>query len=222
MRQATSMDVSTAVNQRLSVRQFLDTPVPDELLRELLTKASRSPSGGNVQPWKIYVLNGDATHDFLASIAERPLDPPEYEIYPPNLWEPHRTTRFELGEDMYATLGIERADKAGRLGQMAKNYEFFGAPAAIFMYLDRRMLPPQWSDAGMYLQTLMLLCEEAGLATCAQEIWSTRHQAVSDFVGAPDELMLFCGMAIGYKDVDAPVNSLRSKRLALDEFATFV
>lgn len=216
------MDVSTAVDQRLSVREFLNTPVADETIADLLTKASRSPSGGNVQPWKIYVLNGEKTKEFVASIADRPLDPPEYEIYPAGLWEPHRTTRFALGEQMYATLGIARDDKAGRLARMGKNYEFFGAPAAIFMYLDRRMLPPQWSDAGMFLQTFMLLAEEAGLATCPQEIWSTRHAAVTEFVGAPDELMLFCGVAIGHKDPDAPVNTLRSERLPLEEFATFV
>ncbi len=216
------MDVTTAVNQRLSVREFLDTPVPDETIAELLRKASRAPSGGNVQPWKIYVLNDDKTKEFVASIADRPLDEPEYEIYPANLWEPHRTTRFALGEQMYAKLGIEREDKTGRIARMGRNYEFFGAPAALFMYLDRRMLPPQWSDAGMFLQTFMLLAEEAGLATCAQEIWSTRHQAVTDFVGAPDDLILFCGMAIGYKDPAAPVNTLRSERLPLEEFATFV
>ncbi len=216
------MDVSAAVDQRLSVRQFLDTPVSNETLADLLTKASRSPSGGNVQPWRLFVLNGQTTTNFLETIAGRATDPAEYDMYPANLWEPHRTTRFELGEMMYNQLGIARDDKAGRLGQMAKNYELFGAPAAVFMYLDRRMGAAQWSDAGMFLQTFMLLAEEAGLGTCAQESWSLQHEAVTKFVGAPEELMLFCGVAVGHKDPGAPVNELRSKRLPLEEFATFV
>lgn len=218
----TDVDVSKAVDQRISCRAFLDTPVPDETLAELLTKAARAPSGGNVQPWKIYVVNGESMDRFLAFIADREIEEPDYAIYPPKLWEPHRTARFELGEQMYDLLDIAREDRAGRLERMMENYRFFGAPAAIFCFLDRRMLPPQWSDCGMFLQTLMLLCEEAGLATCAQEIWTNRSQAVTDFVGAPEELMLFCGMAIGYKDEDHPVNALRSDRLPLDSFAHWV
>ena len=104
------------------------------MLAELLTKAARSPSGGNVQPWKIYVVNGESMDRFQAFIAERDIEEPGYDIYPPGLWEPHRTTRFELGEQMYALLGIERDDRAGRIERMMDNYRFFGAPAAIFCF----------------------------------------------------------------------------------------
>ena len=201
---------------------FLDTPVADETIRRLLDKASRAPSGGNVQPWKIYVLNGDSTNRFIDYLGDKDIEPPNYDIYPPSLWEPHRTARYQLGEQMYELLGIGREDKAGRIGRMMDNYRFFGAPAALFCFLDKRMGPPQWSDCGMFLQTFMLLAEEAGLSTCPQEIWCNRSQAVSEFVGAPDELMLFCGMAIGHKDTDHPVNQLRSERLTVDEFAEWV
>ena len=214
--------VSQAVERRMSCRAFLDTPVPDEVIAELLVKSSRAPSGGNVQPWKIYVVNGEAMNRIQQKVAETEIEPPGYDIYPANLWEPHRTVRFELGEQMYALLGIAREDKAGRLERMAENYKFFGAPAALFCFLDKRMLPPQWSDCGMFLQTFMLLAVEAGLATCPQEIWTTRSQLVADFVGAPDELMLFCGMAIGHPDTDHPVNRLRSERLPVDGFVTWV
>ena len=163
----------------MSCRAFLDTPVPDETLAELLTKAARAPSGGNIQPWKIYVVNGESMHRFQTFIADREIEEPGYTIYPPKLWEPHRTARFELGEQMYELLGIGREDRAGRLERMMENYRFFGAPAAIFCFLHQRMLPPQWSDCGMYLQTLMLLCEEAGLSTCPQEIWTNRCRAVA-------------------------------------------
>ena len=217
------MNVVDAVNARLSVRQFLPTAVSDDQLRSLLSDASRSPSGGNVQPWRMYVVNGDSLtrmREFLTT--QPPVEEPEYEIYPKSISEPYRTNRFTIGEQMYATLGIAREDKPGRLRQFAHNNDFFSAPAAMFCFIDRQMGPPQWSDLGMFLQTFMLLAVENGLATCAQEYWSVRHKAVSTFVGAPENEMLFCGMAIGYADTSAPINSLRSERMPVDEWARFI
>jgi nitroreductase len=192
------------------------------VLRRLLTAAARAPSGGNLQPWRIYVINGEAMARFRAFIADRPPVAPEYDVYPPNLWEPYRTNRFALGEAMYATIGIGRDDRPGRLAQFAKNLDFFGAPAALFCFVDRGMGPPQWSDLGMFLQTFMLLAQEAGLDTCPQEAWAVQHEAVREFCGAPPEQMLFCGMAVGHGDRAAPINSLVSERLPFDEWATFV
>jgi nitroreductase len=123
---------------------------------------------------------------------------------------------------MYATIGVGRDDKPGRLKQFARNMEFFGAPAAIFCFVDHRMGLPQWSDLGMFLQTFMLLAEEAGYQTCAQEAWSTAHQQIQSFTGAPDDLMLFCGVAIGKADHAHPINSLTTTRLPVEEFATFL
>lgn len=217
------MDVVDAVNTRSSIRQFLDTPIGDDELRELLTHASRAASGGNVQPWRVYVVNGESMRrlrEYLPS--QPPIEAPEYEIYPKGLTEPYRTNRFTVGEQMYALLGIPRDDKTARLTQFARNGDFFGAPAALFCFVDRQMGPPQWSDLGMFLQTFMLLAVERGLATCAQEYWSVRHGAISSFVGAPDDEMLFCGMAIGHADPEAPVNALRSERMPLAQWATFV
>lgn len=216
------MDVSDAVRRRASIRSFTAQPVDDDQLRSLLETAARAPSGGNVQPWRIYVLNGESMTRFREHIADRPLEQAEYDIYPPSLWEPYRTNRFALGEAMYATIGIGRDDKAGRLAQFARNDEFFGAPAGLFCFIDRGMGPPQWSDLGMFLQTFMLLAVEAGLDTCPQEYWTVRHAAVQEFVGAPDNEMLFCGMAIGYARRDAPINTLQSERMPLDEWARFV
>ena len=112
--------------------------------------------------------------------------------------------------------------KPARFAHLARNFEFFGAPAAFFCFVDRIMGPPQWSDLGMFLQTFMLLAQEAGLDTCAQEAWANRAQSVAQFVDAPDDLMLFCGMAIGYKDPDAAVNTLVSDREPFDVWAKFV
>ena len=217
------MNVSEAVESRVSVRSFLNTPVKKSIIKNLLIKASRSPSGGNLQPWKIFVLNGRAMRDFL-KFQENWKKPehPGYEIYPPNLKEPYRTSRYELGEQMYTLLGIPREDKEARILQVMKNFNFFGAPAGLFCYVDKQMGPPQWSDLGMFLQTFMLLAQEAGLDTCAQEAWSMKHECVSKFVRSEDCDILFCGMAIGYKDNTAIVNSLKSERRPLKEWAKFL
>ncbi len=216
------MGVSTAVDRRSSVRAFLDTPVPNELISELLAKASRSPSGGNVQPWRIYVVNGESMDRFREMLQGRDIEEPAYDVYPPGLTDPYRTARYELGMQMYDLLGIARDDKAARFAQMLRNYDFFGAPAAFFCFFDRQMGPPQWSDLGMFLQTFMLLAQEAGVDTCPQEAWAMWEGAVAEFVGAPENERLFCGMAIGHADPDAAVNSLRSERFPVDEFTTFV
>ena len=217
------MDVTTAIHARISARDFLADPVADATLRQLLVDASYAPSGGNLQPWRIYVVNGESMtrlREYLPT--QPPLEAGEYDIYPKALTEPYRTNRFTIGEEMYATLGIARDDKQGRFQQFARNGDFFGAPAALFCFIDRQMGPPQWSDLGMFLQTFMLLAVERGLATCAQEYWSVRHGAIASFVGAPENEMLFCGMSIGYADPAAPVNSLRSERMPLDQWARFV
>ena len=217
------MKVSDAVAQRKSIREFLDTPISSELVKSLLIKASRAASGGNLQPWKIYVLNGKSMDDFL--IFQQTWDEPEqpaYDIYPPKLKEPYRTSRFELGEQMYSLLGIPREDKDARIAQVMKNFEFFGAPCAFFCFVDRQMGPPQWSDLGMFLQTFMLLAQEAGLDTCAQEAWSIKNDSVSSFLCSDRDEILFCGMCIGYKDDNSKVNSLVSKRRSINGWAKFV
>jgi nitroreductase len=207
------MNVSEAVASRRSIRAFLAQPVDPDLLRGLLLKAARAPSGGNVQPWRIVLVNGAAMARLRAFLRERTgPEAPAYPIYPAGLKSPYRDSRFKVGEDMYALLGIAREDKPARLRWVARNFDFFGAPAAFFCFVDRQMGPPQWSDLGMFLQTFMLLAREAGLDTCAQEAWSQRAESVQAFTGADADLMLFCGMAIGYRDPAAPVNTLVSDR----------
>ena len=217
------MNVTDAVSARRSIRAFLDTPVSNKTIAQLLTKAARAPSGGNLQPWRVFVLNGDtmqAFQHYLESSGSR--ETPAYDVYPKELSSPYRDSRFKVGEDMYALLGIPREDKPARFAHLARNYSFFGAPVGLFCFVDKQMGPPQWSDLGMFLQTFMLLAQEAGLDTCAQEAWAMRPNAVSEFVKAGVNLTLFCGMALGYKDPDKPVNTLISDREALDSWATFV
>ncbi|WP_395699710.1 nitroreductase [Aquabacterium sp.] len=224
------MNVAEAVERRSSIRDFLPTPVPGEVIRRVLATAARAPSGGNLQPWHIDVLAGEplqALKDLVAgrqaqqARGERPPEPMDYSIYPKELVSPYRDWRFQVGEDMYATMGIAREDRPARLRWFARNYQFFGAPMALFCSLDRRMGPPQWSDLGMFLQTVMLLLQAEGYDSCAQECWATMARTVGEVLALPPERMLFCGMAIGLRNPAHPVNGLRSRRAPLEEFARF-
>jgi nitroreductase len=204
--------VSEAVARRMSVRAFRPDPVPGDLVRRILEAAHAAPSGGNLQPWRVYALAGAPLEDFKNRAASDPPQEEEYAVYPPNLWEPFRSRRYQCGEDLYGAIGIGREDRAGRLRALSRNFEFFGAPVGLFFCLDRKLGPPQWSDVGMYMQTLMLLAVEAGLDTCAQEFWARYHQTISRFLGLPDDHQVFCGMALGYRDEAAPINGWRTRR----------
>lgn len=220
------MNVSEALDTRLTCRAFKDTPVPRDVLVEILEKAKRAPSGGNLQPWHVYVVAGDDLKEFKRVIAEKLPDNPfgegtEYNIYPPDLKEPYKARRFKCGEDMYATIDVPRDDKAGRLKQFSRNFEFFGAPCALFFSIDRTMQEGQWADLGMFMQSIMLLAREYGLDTCPQEAWAIWYKTVGEFVGIPEEQMLFCGMGLGYREEGEAINSLRTDRAPLEEFVSF-
>ena len=207
------MNVSQAVAQRISVRAFRPEPVPGALMREILEAAARAPSGGNLQPWRVHALAGAPLETLKARVRENPFgETPEYDVYPPNLWEPLRTRRFQCGEDLYATIGIPRDDKPARLAQLAKNGELFGAPVGLFFSIDRKVGPPQWSDVGMLMQTIMLLAVERGLDTCAQEYWARYPQTLAEVLNLPEDHMIFSGMALGYRDPEAAINTLRTRR----------
>jgi nitroreductase len=217
------MKVSEAVAARRSIRAFTDEAIEPALIESLLERSARTPSGGNLQPWRIRVVMGSARDRFLTHLESSQLeDRPEYAVYPKDLKSPYRDTRFQVGEDMYALLGIPREDKAARFAHLARNYRFFDAPVGLFCFVDRQMGPPQWSDLGMFLQTFMLLAQEEGLDTCAQEAWAMRAQTVAAFFDVDDDWMLFSGMAIGHRDQAAPVNDLVSQRLPLADWATVV
>jgi len=219
--------VAEAVAARFSARAFLDQPVPSEQIRRILDRARQAPSGGNLQPWHVYVVAGQPLRNLLSTVRNAALqaphgEPREYEVYPPDLDEPYRSRRYQCGEDLYAALGIPREDKPARLRQFAKNLEGFGAPMVLFFSIDRAMGRNQWAHLGMFMQTIMLLAVEEGLQTCPQEAWSAFHQTVADFIGLPEEQMFYCGMAIGHADLDHPVNQWRTERAPLEEVARFL
>jgi len=219
------MKVSEALETRITCRDFLDTPVTSDQINRVLANAARTPSGGNLQPWHVWVLGGERLDAFKKVISEKIKEHPfgdgktEYDIYPQELSDPYRARRSKCGEDLYASIKVTRDDKVGRTAQFNRNFDFFGAPVAMFFAIDRQMGLGQWSDLGMYLQSIMLMAREEGLHTAPQEAWALWHETIGGFLDIPENLMFFCGMAIGYMDESAPINSLRTERADLGEYA---
>lgn len=219
------MDVYEAVTSRRAVRGFTDRKVPDEVLERVLSAAAWTPSASNIQPWHAYVVTGAPLAELKKRTGERlaagdSWDEPEYEQYPPEMKSPYRERRSAFGEQRYGALGIPREDVEARQRAASANWDCFGAPAALFCYIDRDLGPAQWSDVGMYLQTVMLLLRAEGLHSCTQMAWAKFHRTVGELLAAPDELILFCGMSIGFEDVG--VDYVRTGRAPLDETLTFV
>jgi len=221
------MDVFEAVDSRLACRWFLDRPVDAAIVRDLITRAARAASGGNLQPWCVYALAGPALADLKRRVADAIAggDPrhndTEYPIYPQTMWEPYKSRREDHGVQLYGALDIAREDAAGRLAQYKRNFEFFNAPVALFVTIDRKLGPGQWADLGGYIHALMYLARGYGLDTCPQESWARMHRLVGQFVNMPPEQMLFCAVAIGYGDHSHPANSFRSPRAPLADFCSF-
>ncbi len=216
------MNVTQAVQSRRSVRQFVDKPVEQAALRRVLEKAQRSPSGGNTQPWSAVIVTGDELARITAAIKAKAATAPlgeggEYDIYPRGLDGRYEEQRRAVGKAMFDALGLTREDSAGRIAQMAKNWDSFGAPVQLFTYTRKYMGPPQWSDMGMWLQTVMLLLREEGLDSCAQEIWAMYGTYMRELLSIDDEHIFFCGMAIGYRDAEAAVNNFDVPRVQVSD-----
>ncbi|MEQ1707098.1 MAG: nitroreductase [Terricaulis sp.] len=216
------MNVSEALKARTSIRAYTPAPVPEALLREILDIARFAPSGGNLQPWKVIAVAG-AERDAVIKLAQANLPGEEDDrpVYPANLWDPYRSRRFKVGEDMYALMGIAREDKPARLAHLARNFEFFGAPAALFFVIDTRMGHGQWAHLGMFMQSIALAAIERGVSSCMQEAWARMRKPLHAHFALDEGEMITCGMALGFADANAPVNQLRSERACVDEIAVF-
>lgn len=220
-----SPSVTDALNTRITCRDFLDTPVPDEVLMRILNMAMRSPSGGNLQPWNLHVMTGETLAEFKKRASERTLsgklEEPTYRPYPSPLWEPQRSWRYKLGEDMYNLVGIPRENKMGRLVWLAQNAKFFKAPVGIIITGHKGLEMPQYMDIGILTQSLMLLAREEGLHSAPQGWWRNWTSVCHELLDIPEEEEVLVGMAIGYGNPDAPVNNLYADRASLEEVATF-
>ncbi|MCX5140496.1 nitroreductase [Streptomyces sp. NBC_00338] len=219
------MDVYEAVDSRRAVRAFSDEPVSRETLERVLTAATRSPSSGNLQPWRMYVVAGEPLAELkrratARAVAGDPGDDREYPMYPAELKPPYADRFSAAAAQRYEALGIER-DDPGRPRKIATlNAQAFGAPVVLFCYVDESMGPGQWADAGMYVQTVMLLLRAEGLHSCPQVMWTMYRRTVGETVGADDGLVLFCGVSVGFEKEDVP--RLRTGRADMTETVSFI
>jgi nitroreductase len=219
--------VDEAIRSRRSVRAFLPTPVDEELIREILELGARAPSGTNMQPWKAYVVQGEAKAAIATAIqasgvrAEK-IKWEEYRYYPDKFFEPYLTRRRTVGFALYNALGIERREVERMRAQHDRNFVFFDAPVGIIFTIDRRLNQGSWLDHGMMLQTVMIAARARGLHTCPQAAFAPYHAEIRPILNIPDEEILVCGMALGYEDTTKAENNFRTERAPVDEWVTFV
>jgi len=217
--------VTEAMMTRITVRDFLPDPVPETVLKSILTTALRAPSGGNLQPWKVHVMTGKTLDNFRKAALERAQsgvrEEPTYRAYPSPLWEPQRSWRYKLGEDMYALLGIGRDNKMGRLAWLLQNIKFFEAPVGIIITGDKRLEMPQYMDIGIFLQSLMLLAREQGMHTAPQGWWRNWPGLIGEHLEIPAEEEVLVGMSLGYGNPDAAVNDLYADRAELEDVVRY-
>lgn len=225
--------VDEAIHSRMSVRAFLPKAVPRETLEQLLAIASRAPSGTNTQPWKVYVLQGDsrdslvgkvcAAHDAIRANAELAAQyKEEYDYYPEKWVSPYIDRRRENGWGLYGLLGIGKGDKDKMHAQHQRNYRFFDAPVGLMFTLDRVMGRGSLVDYGMFMQNIMVAARGHGLHTCPQAAWNGFAKIILPHIGAGDDEMLVCGMALGYADESALVNTFRTPRVGVQAFTTWL
>lgn len=219
------MNVSDALQKRKSTRAFLKKEVPLETVKEILQAARHAPSGVNTQPWQVAVVTGEKKQA-LCSLMEKQFregnkGQMDYSYYPDEWITPYRDRRKACGLLMYSTLNIGREDKQKQLDQWAANYRAFDAPVALFFFIDPILNKGSYVDYGMFLQSIMLAAVEKGLATCPQAALGEFPKIVKQELGYPQESILICGMALGYEDKEALVNSYRTDRQAVDEFTQY-
>jgi nitroreductase len=221
--------VDAAITSRRSLRAFLPTPVLRQTVEEILAVASRAASGTNTQPWKVYVLTGEAKAALSDKIVAVYNDPQarathteEYDYYPTEWVSPYIDRRRKVGWDLYGLLGIAKTDKERMHLQHRRNYEFFGAPVGLMFTIDRVMRQGSWLDYGMFLQSVMVAARARGLDTCPQAAFLQFHRIILEHVGAPPDETLVCGMSLGHADPAAAENMLVTERAPVAEFARFL
>ena len=223
----TSISADEAIATRRSVRAFLPTPVDLATVDALLALASRSPSGTNIQPWKVRVVAGEARDRLCRSILEaldrdgQAAHKREWNYYPVNWREPYLARRRKIGWDLYGLLGIKKGDFEGTERQRRRNFEFFGAPVGLIFTLDEDLEIGSWLDLGIFIGTLAIAARGRGLDTCPQAAFADFHAVIRRELGIPQNEIVICGMALGHADPAAVENRLVTERAAPSDFATF-
>jgi nitroreductase len=218
------MSISNAITQRRSIRAYLDRPVDAAMVSEILDTARWSPSGGNLQPWRVIAVAEDARRNVVDIaghvLSATPLgEGDDVPIYPADLAEPYRSRRAAAGEALYEALGIAREDKAARFIQSTQNFQFFGAPVGLFFIIDTNMGKGQWAHLGMFMQSVALAAHELGLGTCMQEAWGMVRKSLHAHFALGAHELLYCGMALGWPDTQAPINNAKRARANTQNFA---
>ena len=221
--------VNAAITSRRSLRAFLPVPVERAVIEDILHVSARAPSGTNTQPWRVYVLTGEAKNGLSRKIlavhddpAQRALHTEEYAYYPTEWSSPYIERRRKVGWDLYGLLGIDKTDKARMHAQHGRNYAFFGAPVGLIFTIDRVLRQGSWLDYGMFLENIMVCARGHGLDTCPQAAFLQFHRIITEHVGAGPEEQVVCGMSMGYADPDAIENTLVTERAPIREFAKFL
>jgi len=225
--------VDSAITSRMSVRAFTSQAVEKSVLAHLLEVASRSPSGTNTQPWKVYVLQGASRDSLVSEVCAAHdavrADPAlgaqyveEYDYYPQKWVSPYIDRRRENGWGLYGLLGIGKGDKDQMHAQHQRNYRFFDAPVGLMFTMDRVLGRGSLVDYGMFLQSLMVAARGHGLSTCPQAAWNGFAKIILPHIGAGPDEMLVCGMALGYADEAAPVNRFHTPRVRVQDFTTWL
>lgn len=219
------LGIAEAIAGRRSIRRFLSDPVPQEVIRSILTLAARAPSGANVQPWRVHVVTGAARDRLVEAVLKARREgehSPEYAYYPDQWFEPYLSRRRKVGFDLYGLLGLTREDKAGMKAQHDRNFMLFDAPVGLFFSMDRRFNLGSWLDMGMFIGNVMLAARAFDLETCPQAAWVQHGAIVRRELRIPEEHIFLCGMALGRADLDAPENRLHTERAPVDDFTTFL
>ena len=219
------MDISEAIRKRKSIRAYQDKEVEREIITRILDTARFAPSGANSQPWQVAVVSGETKEQIagalVAAFRSGKGEDCDYDYYPQKWQDPFKKRRIACGAQLYETLGIERKDREARLRQWEANYRGFGAPAMLFFFLDPSLAIGSYMDSGMFIQSVMLAAMDEGLATCPQAALSGYASIVKDILGYPGDTILLCGMALGYEEKEALVNSYRTPREDVETFTTF-
>ena len=222
-----NLTADQALLTRRSVRAFLPTPVARATVEELLLLAARSPSGTNIQPWKVRVVAGEARERLCGAILAsldrdgQAAHKRDWNYYPVSWREPFLSRRRKIGWDLYGLLGIRKGDFEATERQRRRNFEFFGAPVGLIFTLDEDLELGSWLDLGIFLGSLMIAARGRGLDTCPQAAFADFHAVIRRELGIPENEVIICGMALGHADPDAVENRLVTERATIPEFASF-
>ena len=218
------MDMLEGIATRRSIRGFKPTPIARETLEQLFKTASRSASYKNTQPWEVAVVTGkkrDELSKILLDLASRNV-PQNHDEAAPKLYPDALEERSRIhNKNRFAAIGLGRDDAQGREKARLLNFEFFGAPCAVFVFMDKALTHWSTFDLGLFTETLTLAAHGMGLGTCLQASVTGYPDAIRNCLGISNDKTLVISLSLGYPDFDAPLNAYHSAREPNEKFVTY-